>query len=116
MRHSHSDGYEAAVDRTLSHQHSRWSTPVREGVYLCEPALWVHWVQKGDLDASGQVSLLTLEVRAFEELVSSSVNMSSALQSHAADVQRALNCTKRLTDLFSTTDVLASMGSCRFLP
>lgn len=76
------------------------------GGALCEAVLWVHWVHLGDFSALTRLSLLVLDARTFEDLVTLYPNVQLALQTHAQRFSCAISTAKDPSDLFNTSSVL----------
>jgi len=92
--------------RIVADRQKKLQRVVDEGACLCEAAIWVRWVHRGDFEAISQASLLLLDVNAFAELVASYPTVKISMRDHAARWVRKLHKTDALTDLLSTADAM----------
>lgn len=87
--------------------HNR-SVEVAHRECLCEASLWTPWQHKGDLKAETHVSMLTLDVKAFVDIVQSYPVVQTCMQSHAIVFLRALVVDEG-SDIFSSRDVINAL-------
>jgi hypothetical protein len=82
------------------------------GTAFCEFALFVDWVTLGDLEVDGllPLSLFVLDSVAFEQAVSTFVQIQSAVADHAKYVLATLSRPKVITDLICSEDIFVATG------
>mmetsp|Transcript_57732 Transcript_57732/g.122814 ORF Transcript_57732/g.122814 Transcript_57732/m.122814 type:complete len:794 (-) Transcript_57732:368-2749(-) len=84
---------------------------VRAGSLLSEFALWTPWLHKGDLEATGEVTMFTINIGAFGELVCHFASVQQHFRLHAHRVLNFLRTLEEPSDLNSSEHVMIELSS-----
>eukprot|EP00928_Gymnodinium_smaydae_P097058 TRINITY_DN8703_c0_g1_i1.p1 TRINITY_DN8703_c0_g1~~TRINITY_DN8703_c0_g1_i1.p1 ORF type:complete len:694 (+),score=66.61 TRINITY_DN8703_c0_g1_i1:57-2138(+) len=101
IHHSEADALKEALD-ALDHE-SEETQPVGEmlsrGIWLCEPAIFVEWINCGVLEAASSSSLLSLSALDFERTLKDYRSALELAASYSRELVRELNKVDKWSDL-----------------